>query len=113
MRALVDAMQIVLVPELPPSGDYENLVTSIDVFPRYLFPCPTSSQDVKTVTKVVVNIMTKHAYFPTTNITDKGSVFMSQVIKRVVEVLGLELSRVLHGHIPYKVLGLKNGNRPQ
>ena len=27
-----DAMQIDLVPELPPSGGYENIVTALDVF---------------------------------------------------------------------------------
>ena len=32
-----DAMQIDLVPEVPPSGGYENIVTSMDVFSRYLF----------------------------------------------------------------------------
>ena len=31
------AMQIDLVPELPPSGGYENIVTAMDVFSRYLF----------------------------------------------------------------------------
>ena len=29
-----DAMQIDLVPELPPSGGYENIVTTMDVFSR-------------------------------------------------------------------------------
>ena len=29
-----DAMQIDLVPELPPSGGYESIVTAIDVFSR-------------------------------------------------------------------------------
>ena len=33
-----DAMQIDLVPELPPSGGYKNIVTAMDVFSRYLFP---------------------------------------------------------------------------
>ena len=28
-----DAMPIDLVPELPPSGGYENIVTAMDVFP--------------------------------------------------------------------------------
>ena len=28
-----DAMQIDLVPELLPSGGYENIVTAVDVFP--------------------------------------------------------------------------------
>ena len=107
MRPLVDAMQIALDPELPPSGGYESIVTAIGVFSRYLFACPTSSQDVKTVSKFVVNIMTKHAYFPTTEISDKGSVFMSQVINQMVEVLGHEPSRVFHVHIPYIILDLK------
>ena len=36
-----DAMQIDLVPELPQSGGYENIVTAMDVFSRYLFAYPT------------------------------------------------------------------------
>ena len=61
-----DAMQIDLVPGLPPSGGYENIVTAIDVFSHYLFAYPTSNQDAKTVAKVIFNIMTKYAYLPTT-----------------------------------------------
>ena len=30
-----DAMQIDLLPRLPPSGGYENIVTAMDVFSRY------------------------------------------------------------------------------
>ena len=56
-----DAMQIDLVPGLPPSGGYENIVTAIVVLSRYLFAYPTSNQDAKTVAKVTANIMTKHA----------------------------------------------------
>ena len=40
-------MQKVLVPELPPSGGYENIVTAMAVFSRYLFAYPTSSQDAR------------------------------------------------------------------
>ena len=61
INAPEDAMQIHLVPELPPSGGYENIVTAMDVFPRYLFAYPTSNQDAKTIAKVLTNIMTKHA----------------------------------------------------
>ena len=81
-----DAMQIDLVPELPPSGGYKNIVTAMDVFSRYLFAYPTSSQDAKTIAKVIFNIMTKHAYLPKAIISDKGSVFMPHVIKEVAEV---------------------------
>ena len=82
-------MQKDLVPELAPCGGYENIVIAMDVFPRYLFAYPTSSQDAKTIARVTINIMTKHAYLPTTIISDKGSVFKSQVIKEVAEVLGI------------------------
>ena len=92
-----DAMQIDLVPQLPSSGGYENIVTATDVFSRYLLAYPTSSQDVKTIAKVIINIKTKHAYLPTTFISDKGSVFMSQVIKEVAEGLGITLQ-----HAPTK-----------
>ena len=167
-----DAMQIDLVPGLSPSGGYENIVTAIDVFSRYLFAYPTSNQDAETVAKVLINIMTKHAYLPTTLISDKGTAFTSTVIKEVAGVLGITLkhatikhaqtislleqshasikqalkieigerrslwhkyvsiavlnyntsyhasigcepSRVFHRRIPYKILDLKMGVRPQ
>ena len=38
-----DAMQHDLVPELPPSGGNEDIVTAMDVFSRYLFAYPTSN----------------------------------------------------------------------
>ena len=37
-----DALQIDLLPNLPPSGGYENIITALDVFSRYLF-CLSSS----------------------------------------------------------------------
>ena len=93
-----DAMQIDLVPELPPSGGYEDIVTAMDVFSRYLFAYPTSNQDAKTIAKVLNNIMTKHAYLPTTLISDKGTAFMSQVIKEVTGVLGMTLKHATAKH---------------
>ena len=57
-----DAMQIDMVPELPPSGGYENIVTAMDVFSRYSFSYTTSNQNATTIPKVLLNIMTKHAY---------------------------------------------------
>ena len=167
-----DAIQIDLVPELPPSGGYQNIVTAMDVFSRYLFAYPTANQDAYTIAKVLINIMTKHAYLPTTLISDKGTAFTSHVIKEVAGVLGVTLkhattkhaqtigllershasikkalkietgerrslwhkyvniavlnyntsyhtsigcepSRVFHGRIPYNILDLKLGIRPQ
>ena len=172
INAPEEAMQIDLVPGLPPSGGYENIVTAMDVFSCYLFVYPTSNQDATTVAKVIINIMTKQAYLPRTLISDKGTAFTSHVIKEVAGVLGITLkhattkhaqtiglpershasikqslkietgerrslwhkyisiallnyntsyhssigcepSRVFHGRIPYNILDLKMGIRPQ
>ena len=50
------------------------------------------------VRKVINNIMTKHAYLPTTIIFDKRTVFMSQIIKELAEVLGITLQQVTTKH---------------
>ena len=146
--------------------------TAMDLFSRFLFAYPTSNQDAKTVDKALIIIMTTHAYLPTTCISDKGTAFMSHVIKEVAGVLGITLkhattkhaqtiglleqshasikqalkaetgerrslwhkyvsiavlnyntsyhasigcepSRVFHGRVPYNILDLKLGIRPQ
>ena len=65
-------MQIESVPGLPPSGGYENIVTAIDV--------------------------TKHAYLPTTFISDKSTAFTSHVIEEVTGVLGITLKHATTKH---------------
>ena len=70
----------------------------MDVFFCHLFAYPTSNQDAKTISKVLINIMTKHAYLPTTLISDKGTAFMSQVIKEVAGVLGITLKHATTKH---------------
>ena len=86
ITALEDAMQIGLVPELPPSGGYENVVTAMDVFSRCLFAYTTSNQDAKTIAKVLINI------------SDKSAAFMSHVIKEVAGVLGITLKHATTKH---------------
>ena len=86
-----DAMQIDLVPELLPSGGYENIVTAMDVFFRHLFAYPISTQDAQTIAKVLINIKTRHAYLPRTLMSNKCTTFMSHVIKEVAGVFGITL----------------------
>ena len=93
-----DAMQIDSVPELPPSGGYEKIVTARDVFSRYHFEYPTSNQDAETIAKFLITIMTKHAYLPTTLISDKGTAFMSHVIKEVAGVISITLRHATTKH---------------
>ena len=93
-----DAMQIGVVLELTPSSGYENIVIAMDLVSRFLFAYPTSNQDAKTVAKVLINIMTKHPYLPTTLISDKSTAFMSHVIKEVAGVLSITLKHATTKH---------------
>ena len=72
-------MQIDLLPELPPSGGYEIIITAIDVISRYAFTYPVSNPTAVNITKVFKNIMTRHAYLPTFIIPDKGRVLSTKL----------------------------------
>ena len=62
-RGPEDAMQIDLLPNLPPSGGYENVLTAIDVFSRYLFAYPLTDASAINVAKALIDIMTNtHIY---------------------------------------------------
>ena len=78
-------MQVDLLPDLPPSRGYENIITAIDVFSRYAFAYPVSNPTAVNTAKIIRNIMTRLDYLPTLIITDKGSVFVSQVMHEVTE----------------------------
>ena len=91
-------MQIDLVPGIPPSGCFEKSVPPLNVFSRYLVAYATTNQDAQTIAKVIFNNVTKLAYLPTTVISDKGSAFMSHVIKEVAGVLGITLKHATTKH---------------
>ena len=86
-----DAMQTDLLPNLPTSGGYQTVMTAIDVFSRYLFAYPLIEATATNVVKVIIDIMTKHSFLPTTLITDKGSAFTSTIIAEITQFLGITL----------------------
>ena len=86
-----DALQIDLLPNLPPSGGYENIITALDVFSRYLFAYPVTDASAISTAKVLIDIMTRHTYLPTTPITEKGTAFTSRVVEEVAKILGITL----------------------
>ena len=86
-----DAMQIDLLPNLPPSGGYENIITAMDVFSRYLFAYPVTDASATNTAKVLIDIMTKHTYLPTTLITDKGTAFTSKLVADIAQILGIQV----------------------
>ena len=70
-----DILEIDILPNLPNSAGYENIVTMIDVFSRYLFAYPTQNATERTIGQCIVDVMTRHAYLPTLILSDKDSQF--------------------------------------
>ena len=73
-------MQIDLFSNLPPSREYENIVTVMDVVSRYLFAYPVTDASAAKTAKVIIDIVTKQTYLLTTLITDKGTAFFSKLV---------------------------------
>ena len=75
-----DVMHIDLLPGLPATGatgGYEKIITVLDVFSGYEYLLYNATA-VDTA-KLVNELMNRQAYLPTFVITDKGSVFQSNV----------------------------------
>ena len=74
------------------------------MFSCYLFANPTSNQDAKAIAEVNINNMTKDAHLLATLISDRGTAFMSHVIKKVAGVRGITLKHATIKHA--QTLGL-------
>ena len=93
-----DILQMDILPNLPPSGGYDHIITAIDVFSRYLFAYPVTRITATSVARVIMDILCKHTYLPTTIITDLGTEFNVQVTHEVTAVLGVELKHATMKH---------------
>ena len=93
-----DILQMDILPDLPPSGSYDHIITAIDVFSRYLFAYPVARITATSVARVIMDILCKHTYLPTTIITDLGTQFNAQVTHEVTAVLGAELKHATMKH---------------
>ena len=66
---------------------------------RYvLFAHPKTKQDIQTIAKAILNIMTQPFYLPTTLISSKGSALVSQRVETVPHVLGITLEHTTTKH---------------
>ena len=93
-----DILEIDILPNLPNSAGYQNIVTMIDVFSRYLFAYPTQNVTAKTIGRCIVNVMTRHAYLPTLILSDKGSQFRSEVVAEITQILEIQISHASTKH---------------
>ena len=93
-----DVLEIDLVGELPLSNGYSHILTACDYFSRYLFAIPIRKPDTKSVVDALLDNFTNHAYVPKHIITDKGSVFTSQVITEPMNKAGIKVSHATIKH---------------
>ena len=93
-----DILQMDILPNLPPSGGYDDIITAIDVFSRYLFAYPVIRITATTVSRVIMDIQCKHTYLPTTIMTDLGTQFNAQVTHEFAAVLGIERKHATMKH---------------
>ena len=91
-------MQIDLIPDLPASGSYEIIITAIDAFSRNAFAYTVSNPTSINTAKVLLDIMTRHAYLQTLIITDKESVLVCQNIHEVAEILSINFKHAIKKH---------------
>ena len=63
----------------------------MDVVSRYIFAYPVTDASATNTAKVIIDIMTKHTYLPTTLITDKRTAFTSKLVAEVAQVLGIQI----------------------
>ena len=96
-RGPVDVTQINLLPELLPGGGYENSVTAIDVFSQYVFGYLVFNLTAGNTTKVFVTVKIRQD-LPALMITDKGSIFVSDVIHELAVFLGITLHHTRTKH---------------
>ena len=93
-----DLLEIDILPNLTNSAGYQNIVTMIGVFSRYLFAYPTQSVTAKTIGRCIVDVMTRHAYLPTLILLDKGSQFRSEVVAEITQILKIQISHASTKH---------------
>ena len=93
-----DILEIDKLPNLPNSAGYQNIVTMIDVFSRYLFAYPTQNATAKSIGRCIVDVMTRHAYLPTLILSDKGSQFRSEVVAEITQILEIQINHASTKH---------------
>ena len=78
-----DAMHIDLLPNLPPSGGYEKVLTAVDVFSQYQLSYPLADASAINVAKVLIDIMTKDAYLQQLSLLIKELHSLSRLLRKL------------------------------
>ena len=75
-----------IVPFDEPSGGYNAILTAMDVVSGYLFINMVIKTDALSVARVLVDIMPRHAYLPTTIKTDKETHITTHMPQKCIDI---------------------------
>ena len=62
----------------------------MDVFSQNLFAYPVTDASATNTAKVIIDIMAKHTYMPTTLISDQLTAFTSKLVAEIAQILGVQ-----------------------
>ena len=105
-----DILQKDILLKRPSSEGYDQIITTIDVFLRYLFAYHLTRTTATAVSRVIMDILCKHTYLPTLIFTDLGTQFNAQVTHEIAAVLGIELKHATMKHA--QTIGLLESTHP-
>ena len=92
-------MQIDLLGQMPTTtAGHTHVLTAIDVYSRYLFAVPIKNASAKSVVDGLTSIFARHAYLPTSIMTDKGTQFTSELLREVLDTLNVTIRHATVKH---------------
>ena len=94
---------------LPPTESCTSVITSMDVFSRFLSAYPTIKCVEATVGRCITDILSRHAHLPIRIATYEGSHFRAETIRDTSSILGVDIYHATTRHA--KIIGiLENAN---
>ena len=89
-------MQIDILGPFP--SPYKYVLTSIDVFSKYLFAVPLTKISAVSVATALVSIMFQHSYIPQDILSDLGTPFVSDLFHELNRLLDIKISHASLKH---------------
>ena len=90
-------LQIDLVGPLK-SSQYKYVLSTIDVFTKYLFAVPLTNGYADTVARELVKVFFQHSYIPQTILSDLGANFTSELMSELASLLEVKLKHASLKH---------------
>ena len=93
-----DILQLDLVGPFRPANGFITILPAIDVFTKYMFAIPLRRVTARAIVDALTSLFLRHAYIPQQILTDKGSQFISNLMKEATQLMDIELNHATVAH---------------